>query len=99
MAGAPLVAWFSVSRDKFWIVHGQPARFRSPQAFRSFCPRCGSQLTFAHDEFPDEIDVTTASLDDPNAVPPKDHSYTATQLNWINLADGLPQFRRSRNEG
>lgn len=98
-SGAPMVAWFSVPRAQFRILQGEPARFRSPQAVRSFCPRCGTQLTFAHDDFPDEIDVTTCSLDDPNALPPRDHSYAGTRLDWIRLADGLPAYRGSREQG
>lgn len=98
-SGAPIVAWFSVPRAQFRVIRGEPRRFRSPQAVRSFCPRCGTQLTFAADAFPEEIDVTTASLDDPNALPPKDHSYVTTRLTWVVLADGLPQFSGSREGG
>jgi len=32
------------------------------------------QLTFEHEDFLDEIDVTTCSLDDPERVPPRDHT-------------------------
>jgi len=95
-AGAPMVAWFSVPRAQFRFLRGTPAQFRSPQALRSFCQRCGTQLTFGHDDLPDEIDVTTASLDEPNAVPPREHIYTATRLDWIKLDDGLPQWRDKR---
>jgi len=91
--GAPMVAWFSAPRERFRWVRGQPAQFRStPVAVRSFCPRCGTQLTFAHDEFPDEVDVTTASLDDPHAVPPRAHIFARSRLQWVRLDDGLPRF-------
>jgi hypothetical protein len=99
MSGAPMVGWFSVSRTQFRFVQGEPTQFRSPKAVRSFCPRCGTQLTFAADDFPDEIDVTIASLDDPNALPPRDHSYVGTKLRWVKLNDGLPEFRESREQG
>jgi len=35
---------------------------------------------------------TTASLDDPEAMPPHDHTHTATRLSWVRLADGLPVY-------
>jgi hypothetical protein len=63
---------------------------------RSFCPRCGTQLTFEHADFLDEIDVTTCSLDKPEGAPPKDHTYTSNKLTWIELDDSLPKYPDSR---
>jgi hypothetical protein len=96
--GAPFVAWFSVARARLKMT-GDPARFRSSaKATRSFCPVCGTQIGFELDgAF--ETDITIASLDDPNGVPPVDHTRTASRLAWVKLADGLPQFRESREEG
>ena len=97
--GAPVVAWFSVPRSQFRLT-GELTRFRSSgKATRSFCPECGTALTFELDAAPDEIDVTTASLDEPNQVPPADHTYVRSRLDWIQLADDLPQFRQARSEG
>ena len=94
--GAPFVAWFSVPRSAFRFVAGEPARSKSTaKGTRSFCPRCGTQLTFELEGL-DEVDVTTCSLDDPSALPPKDHTWTASRLAWIRLGDGLPQFQQTR---
>jgi hypothetical protein len=91
-AGAPFVAWFSVRRSEFRVVFGTPTLFNSSDtARRSFCPHCGTQLTFENRELPDEIDITTCSLDDPERVPPKDHTRTSSKLSWISLSDGLPE--------
>ncbi len=96
--GAPFVAWFSVRADEFLIVKGQPARFRSSaKGVRSFCPTCGTQIAFQHDDLGDEIDITTASLDYPNAVPPKDHTRVSSRLRWI-ASDGLPEFEADRQD-
>jgi hypothetical protein len=95
-----MVAWFTVPRAEFRLVLGAPARFASSdRATRTFCPRCGTPLTFEADEYPDEIDVTTASLDDPEAMPPGDHTRTETQLRWLRLADGLPTYPDRRPDG
>ena len=92
-AGAPMVAWFSVPRSEYRLVAGEPARYASsPGVVRTFCPRCGTPLTFETEQFPDEVDVTMASLDDPEAVPPADHTRVATQLSWVRLDDGLPTY-------
>src|SRR5262249_5147886 len=47
---------------------------------RSFCPRCGTQLTFEHEDFFDEIDVTTCNLDDPDWAPSRDPYEQRAQL-------------------
>jgi hypothetical protein len=99
-AGAPMVAWFTVPRADFRLVAGAPARFASSAGVtRSFCPRCGTSLTFESDAYPDEVDVTTASLDDPEAMPPRDHTHTATRLRWLRLDDGLPTYPDARPNG
>jgi hypothetical protein len=96
--GAPFVAWFSVPRSQLKLA-GEPRLFRSSgKATRSFCPECGTQITFDLDGAA-EIDLTTASLDEPNRLPPVDHTCTSSRLAWVKLADGLPEFRESREEG
>lgn len=98
--GAPFVAWFSVRREDFHFAAGPPTRFNSTaKASRSFCGRCGTQLTFESGDTPDEIDISTASLDEPDAVPPLDHIWTRSKLSWIRLADGLPEYPQSRLSG
>ena len=95
--GAPLVAWFSVRPAEFRWLSGNPCQFRSsPRATRSFCAHCGTQLTFQGDDYPDEIDVTTCSLDHPETVFPRDHTHVSSKMSWIALSDGLPQFLQAR---
>src|SRR5689334_23742197 len=97
--GAPMVAWFSVPRTELEWLNAAPASYRSSdQAVRSFCPRCGAQLTFASDAHPDEIDITTCSLDDPELLPPEDHTRVSSRLSWVKLDDGLPQYLEAREE-
>ncbi|GGC77195.1 GFA family protein [Chelatococcus reniformis] len=93
IAGAASVAWFSVPRASFHFTATAPASFRSsPRVTRRFCGSCGTALTYEHDGLPDEIDVTTASLDDPEAAAPRDHTWTAEKLRWEPLCDSLPVF-------
>lgn len=98
--GAPFVAWFSVPRSGYRLVCGKPARLKSSaKGMRGFCSQCGTQLTFEHEDFSEEIDVTTCSLDNPDALPPKDHSRASSKLSWVKLADQLPEYKESRQEG
>jgi hypothetical protein len=96
-SGAPFVAWFSVRSAAFRVLSGQPASFRSSaHGTRTFCPRCGTALTFQSSHFPDEIDVTICSLDDPALISPKDHTWFSAKLSWLRLADELPAFAEDR---
>ena len=82
-SGAPMVAWFSVKADHFRFVQGEPRRYRSsPAAWPSFCGNCGTQLTFQTDGSED-IDITTASLDEAEAVPPADQTFGRSRLRWV----------------
>jgi hypothetical protein len=79
---------------------GNPATFRSSEhVLRGFCATCGSTLTYQHDSYPGEIDIATASLDDPEAAPPQDHTFAAERLSWMRVNDGLPAYPRTRAEG
>src|SRR5262245_18395647 len=94
--GAQCVAWFSVRREQIRIVRGSPVRFHSTaKGIRSFCSSCGTQLTFEH-EGANEIDITTCSLDDPERVPPKDHTRTSSKLRWVKVGDDLPEHAEAR---
>jgi hypothetical protein len=96
-SGAPYVAWFSVPAAAFRFTAGEPATLRSSgHGTRRFCPRCGTPLTFASSRSPGELDVTTCSLDDPDRVPPKDHTHTGSKLAWVEPGDRLPAFAGAR---
>lgn len=91
-AGAAFVTWFSVKRPDFRWTGAPPAAYRSsPEAIRAFCATCGTTLTFEPDA-KDELDITTASLDDPSALPPRDELHTATRLPWVSAEPGLPNY-------
>src|SRR5262249_51369162 len=98
-SGAAFLTWFTIPADGYRLMAGEPVRYASSaHGERTFCPRCGTQLTFRSTQFPADIDVTTCSLDEPLRVPPQDHTYTHSQLAWVKLADGLPRFAQARDE-
>ena len=92
--GAASVAWFSLERSQFRFTEGEPTRFKSSRrGTRAFCSHCGTQLTFETEDFPTEVDVTICSLDDPDSVPPKDHTWISSKVRWVVLDPHLPKFR------
>jgi hypothetical protein len=90
--GAPVVAWLTAARSDFAWTAGEPAVYgSSPGAERLFCPVCGSQLVFRALAEPETLDVTLASLDDPAAVRPSYHIWTASRIAWFDTKDDLPR--------
>jgi catechol 2,3-dioxygenase-like lactoylglutathione lyase family enzyme len=99
-SGAPAVAWVTFPRERFAFTRGEPARFASsPRVVRSFCSRCGTPLSYAHEGFPDGIDVTTASLDEPERCAPVDHTWVSQRLPWWRPEPRWREFPKSRAEG
>ena len=95
--GAASVAWLTVPRAALRFVRGTPAAYlSSPGVLRRFCATCGTSLTWESEQTAGEVDVTICSLDDPAAVPPRDHVRTAARVPWDALCDGLPAFPGSR---
>ena len=92
VSGAPALAWFTVRTADFAYVKGAPASYASSdRARREFCDSCGAQLTFVqHDLAGRHVDVTTASLDDPERVPPAEHIFTRSRLAWMSTLETLP---------
>lgn len=97
ISGAPVVGWFSARARDYRILAGAPRTFASsPGVQRSFCPHCGTPLTYKRADLADELDITLGSLDRPQAVPPQDHTQVAERLDWLVLGDALPRFDRHR---
>jgi hypothetical protein len=91
--GAPSVAWFVVEMRSFRLLRGQPAQFRSsPPVTRSFCARCGTPLSYRHDDAPDLIELTTATLDDPSRFPPTREIWHSEKLAWAASDPSLPHL-------
>ena len=70
-AGSPIVAWLAFPTRQFFSASGAPSEYHSTvPVTRTFCSTCGTSLTDVHAECPVEIDVTTSSLDHPEAFRP-----------------------------
>lgn len=105
-AGAPLVTWATVPRADLEILAGEPTWHRSSAAARrGFCPTCGGHLFFAWDaeardtrpEVADEalatIDVTVASLDEPDLCRPTRNIWVGSRRAFLHgFDDRLPDW-------
>lgn len=97
--GAPSVAWAVFRAGDFALLAGEPQRFNSsPGVTRTFCGRCGTPLTYQRDARADSIDITTASLDAPDAFAPTCEIWTSQKIAWEVLDETRPLFPRSSKE-
>lgn len=91
--GAPFITWMTLPLTGFMFIKGEPKYFHSSDVVRrGFCGTCGSTITYGANDHPEEIDVSAALLEDPEAVIPDDHLWSGSRLSWIRMDDGLPQL-------
>jgi hypothetical protein len=75
-----------VNRGNFHFGKGTPRRHHTDTgAWRTFCDSCGTSLTYEIDTRPDEIDITTGSLDHPEDFPPTKDYFVEEKLPWVPL--------------
>jgi hypothetical protein len=93
--GATPVAWATFPTARLRIVAGALAWLRSSAiGRRGFCGGCGASVIFENTHIPDEIDVTVATLDDPDRLAPDRHIWVPDKVAWVSVDDG-----RLRHEG
>ena len=91
-SGAPVVAWCTFPIEAFRytgkapVVHSSSARYQ-----REFCGQCGTPIAFRRRAAATLIDVTLASLDTPEAIPPQYHIWRMSQIKWFETTDRLPR--------
>ena len=94
-AGAPAVAWALAPADQV-IITGEPVWYASStDGRRGFCGQCGTGLFYTNEAiFPGQIDVQSATLDDPEAIPLQAQIQTAEAIGWMSDLHRLPAFER-----
>ena len=95
-SAAPTVAWLTFDRGQVEILSGNPRTYRTSQGVaRQFCGACGSQLSYETVESPTTIDITTASLDNPNLFPPTMETWVEHRVSWQSADQRRAQYPRS----
>jgi hypothetical protein len=96
-SGSHLLGWMTFEKRNFNFTASLPAEYRSSKAvIRTFCSRCGTPLTYWHEDSPNTIDVTIGSVDAPEAHAPKDHTWLSDAVLWDKPTDGLTQYLEER---
>ena len=90
--GSVVTMWADFPAEKFEFTGNEPIRFESsPGITRTFCGQCGTLLTY-HSKDGKQVDVATATLDNPNALPPTSEGPDGASLrpSWM----GAPKFNK-----
>ena len=94
-SGAPVTAWAMAAADQVTVT-GEPLTYASSEhGRRLFCGACGTSLFYTNEVvFPGMIDVQSATLDDPDAIPLQAQIQTAERIGWMTHLGDLPAFER-----
>lgn len=91
-SGGIVTTWLTVPAQSFRWRSGEPAVYASsPSCTRYFCGHCGCHLTLLTTLSPDSLDITVASLDQPELAPAERHIWVKSRLPWLQLDPHLPQ--------
>lgn len=95
-AGAPVVGWLMLPQSQMRLIQGTPKVHASAEhARRHFCDHCGTGLFYYNETMlPGLVDVQSATLDDPEAIPPSDQIQVAERVSWMATAHTLPAHDR-----
>lgn len=90
--GGIVTTWLTVPLASFHWLRGSAAAYASAtRCLRYFCAHCGCHLALFTSLSPDSLDITVASLDQPELAPAERHIWTGSRLPWLHLDEGLPE--------
>lgn len=96
--GGAYVPWIGTKYEDFEVTQGDIASYESsPGIQRGFCRRCGASLTFGGEGW-NELGVTIASLDDPNAITPESNVFLSERLHWVRFNDDMRNYDKFPQE-
>ncbi len=92
--GSAFSSVMSVPREKFRWLRGEEllgSHESSPEKFRRFCSRCGSQI-FAERVAQPNVMLRLGCLDTPITDKPKAHIWRSDGASWFDPKDQLPEL-------
>ncbi len=90
--GSPLAIWVGYRPDQFRLTRGTPKSFsKTSGVVRTFCPECGTSISYSDRGLADELYLTIGFFDRPERFAPQAHAYWRMRLPWLDFADRLPR--------
>jgi hypothetical protein len=91
-SGAPVVSWFVVSREQLSL-SGELVQYASSSSVtRGFCGTCGTSIIYLHADDPNSIELTTASLDQPELLVPTREIWLSEKIAWMPIDSKREHF-------
>lgn len=93
--GAPVVVFVGFAGSDIEMLGGAATSYvSSPGIKRTFCPRCGSPLSYEDGRLSGEIYFHIGNFDAPERFKPARHGWTSHALSWLHIGDDLPRHER-----
>lgn len=94
-AGAYVIGWALFPREAV-AIEGTPVDYASSEGTtRQFCGKCGTGLFYLNETyFPGQVDIQSATFDDPDAIAPQARIQMADAPGWMAGMADLPAFER-----
>ncbi|HEX5237258.1 MAG TPA: GFA family protein [Sphingomicrobium sp.] len=97
--GSPAMVFASVPAGDFVWTQG-PDKVKSVASsrfgHRLFCGECGTPFLMKVDHQPETVDISVATLDDPEAIAPGFHIFWGSRIGWADPGDALPRHDKFR---
>jgi hypothetical protein len=78
--------------DKVVFTGTMPTRFPTDDGVvRSFCGKCGSPVAYESTEKENQIDLHLGLFDDLEQIKPRNHTFYAEKVSWLQADDHLPK--------
>ena len=94
-SGASMSTYVGFESDQVRFVTGERKVYESsPSVYRTFCPDCGSTLTW-EGNWPGMgslIEIHIGAFDKPELFRPVSHMMYAERVSWFDVADELPRY-------
>ncbi len=98
LSGAPAVAWASFPVESFEYTAGSPKIYKSSECGqREFCDNCGAEIGFRDTREMRTVDISVATLDQPERIAVEMHIFERSRIPWFEIADDLPRYETWRD--
>jgi len=92
-SAAPFAICTTIDTGQFrWISAPKGEARASSRAIRRFCKDCGSPLTWESPEYPDEVSINTATLDDTSGQVPSYELFVRSRMPGVQPFQGARQY-------